>query len=146
MENNEVVKVYPTTPDAEGYFFENEKNEADGVKSRIYPSPADEDGWFTETADDEDGGIQTKVYENNGGKVKRGKLSDGREFLVRELKGRDTIQMSKQTKNDEALMVASMMSMAIKVAGVSYVMEDMLDKFKLKDYTKMSVVCQELNF
>jgi len=143
---NQNKQVYPTTPDEKGYFFANEENEKAGVKSRNYPSPADVDGWFTESEDDDQLGVETKVYENNGGKVKRGKLADGREFVCRELKGRDTIQMSKQTKNDEALMVASMMSMAIKVDGVGYVMEDMLDKFKMKDYTKMSAVCTELNF
>lgn len=94
-------------------------------------------------------GIETAVYKN-GNKIKRFTLSKGQQAIVRELLGHDSLAIDKivATSNNpdkEALYMNALFYHAVKIDGVQIPIEDFA-AFKMKDYTKMKIAVQSLNF
>lgn len=95
-------------------------------------------------------GIETATYPNNN-QVKRFKLSSGETVIVRELFGRDMMQIDKLLagENNDELKEEKFFywgyHFAVKVDGKQIPMED-FGNFKAKDYTKIKLAYQALNF
>lgn len=124
--DNEVVKNYPTTPDAEGWYTVDEGEEALEIETR-------ED-------DDE------CVY-------KRVKLSKGRTAVVRELGGKEMKQAQTMVGKDPQKLVDAYVFLSTTITdkdGKKYpfVMEDLEDvrKFKGKDYNRLTTAAAMINF
>lgn len=95
-------------------------------------------------------GIESATY-TNGNQVKKFMLSDGRNVVVRELYGNDALQIDKtlatiddQSTREEKAM-AAIYHYAVKVEGKQIPMEDFAT-FKMKDYNKIKMAVQSLNF
>ena len=132
MENQEVVKNYPTQPDAEGYQFLSEEDEAMEI----------------ETRNDDDENV-----------FKRVKLSKGRTAVIRELGPKEMKQAmtmigkgqggKPNTDNlPDAYVALSTTITDSKGEKWVFVMEDLMDakKFKGKDYGKLLAACTSINF
>ena len=111
---------YPTLPDADGFYFENENEELLA--------------------------ITTKEYEN-GNLVKKVPLKKGRFAIVREL---DQKEMKKVREiagdgKDQQRFSASMIAMCTRIDDKDLIMEDVLE-YKAKDFGRISMAAQALNF
>lgn len=112
-------KKFPTKPDAEGFYYENEVEETYG--------------------------IATKEYEN-GNLVKRVPLSGKRTAIVRELNYEDGTNAIKMCNGSEDLYMHAKMSIATKVDGDKIIMMEDIPKMKLKDTERLTMAFQALNF
>jgi hypothetical protein len=95
-------------------------------------------------------GIETAFYKN-GNQVKRVKLIDGREAIVRELYGRDAFQINKVIASgdgksfDKEKYLKAMLHYSVKIDGKALPMED-FENLKLKDYNRIVTAVQSVNF
>ena len=95
-------------------------------------------------------GIETAYYAN-GNCVKLFKLSDGRTAIVRELIGRDMINIEKSLagENNDALREEMLKKSAfyhsVKIDGKQIPMED-FELLKMRDYLRIKVMTETLNF
>jgi hypothetical protein len=95
-------------------------------------------------------GIETAIYAN-GNQVKRFTLSDDRKVIVRELLGSDSILIDKQVmgENNPALREEKAMNAlyhyAVKIDDKQIPLED-FGKLRMKDYNKIKLSVQALNF
>ena len=95
-------------------------------------------------------GIESATY-TNGNQVKRFNLSDGRSVVVRELLGSDALQVDRTIAafNDQASRedqaTEAIYHLAVKIDGKQLPMED-FKLLKFKDYNKVKVAVQSLNF
>lgn len=101
-----------------------------------------------EDESDEVMGIETAVYPN-GNMIKRFKISDGRTVIARELLGSDSVQIDKiimaEKGNREDLYMNALFHYAVKVDGKMIPVED-FGKMKMKDYNRIKVAVQSINF
>jgi hypothetical protein len=139
------VKTYPTAPDAEGYFFASQEAEEQGERSRLYPTKPDAEGFFYESDMFEAMGIETKQYEN-GNTIMRCTLSTGAVAVCRELKGIDGPMARKIAGGREDRYEAALAALATKIDDKEWAMEDLLHKLKMKDYNKVNMMSNKLNF
>ena len=109
---------YPTKPDADGFFFENEEEEKKG--------------------------ISTKEYEN-GNVVKKTKLKKGRTAIVRELLGKDNKDIVKLMGDKTENYLNAAISIATKIDDKPVFMED-IDFMHMKDVNRLTEMYQSLNF
>jgi hypothetical protein len=93
---------------------------------------------------DKEMGVETASYEN-GGKVKRVTLSDGRVALVRRLKGRDMKQVEILTGNARENALPALMAVSTKVADRQLTLEEIEDLWA-PDYNKLRLANVALNF
>lgn len=100
------------------FFFENEEEKAMGIETATYP---------------------------NGNIVKRVKLSDGREAIVRELTGKDMKRSDIIAGGKQENAIPALMSLSTKIDGFEIPMED-YDRMKAKDYAKIKFATTLLNF
>ena len=105
--------------------------------------------WFFEDENEKELGIETQNYDN-GNKVKRAKLSDGRVAVARELLGKDMKHVDRICNGNKDEYLPALMSVAVKIYDadgkeLKFVMEDM-DNMKGKDYTKIKMIATSLNF
>lgn len=136
-------KIYPSQPDAKGYYFENEQDEKDNHQSRKYPTPKDEEGYYYQDKSDELMGIETRDEE--GGISKRVTLSNGKKATVRELLAEDDIEIGRIIGKNEALRLPALLSKACLFDGKPMIAED-IQKIKLRDYTKLKMANSGVNF
>ncbi len=127
---------------------ENRGAENESVKPTIiYPTTpeADADGFFIQNEDDAANNVFTKVYEN-GNKVKKTELPVSKKTaIVRELIGRDTIELSRYMNGKQERYNTAMITMAATIDGVKKTYEE-IDDLKMKDYQALLALCGELNF
>nr|WP_199082047.1 hypothetical protein [Pedobacter sp. ASV19] len=97
-----------------------------------------------ETPADLKAGIETATYKN-GNQIKRFKISGDREVIVRELIGRDMMNVQKIIDGDEDKYMVAIMHFATKIDGKSIPMED-FEKLKGKDFNKINIQVSSLNF
>ncbi len=115
MEKN---NAYPTLPNAEGFYFESDSDEALE--------------------------ISTKEYEN-GNLVKKVQLRKGKFAIVRELDRKEMNKVREIANGDNEKMAASLIATCAKIDDKELIMEDVLE-FKAKDYNRLTVAAQSLNF
>jgi len=120
---DETVITYPTKPDAEGWFIENEGQAALNIESHVSES---------------------------GDMLKRVKLSGGRTAIVRELTGKENNSAVKIAGKKQDLLLPAMIAIATKIIDkdgneIKFVAED-LDGWKAKDVNRLSTACSQLNF
>lgn len=125
VQSNELtlIKTYPTEPDQDGYYFENE--------------------------DEEQMEVRTKKYEN-GNRVKIYNITNGNECVTRELNGHDAINAQMQSKDkkgnpQQEKYMASCAASATKVNGKDISLPELL-AMKLRDYNTITAVNNMLNF
>lgn len=113
-------KVYPTTPDAEGFYFKTEDEEGMQILTRDY---------------------------DNGGEVKKVVLSNGATAVVRKLKGRDFVETKKQIQADNSLDFETVnMAVATTIDGKQQPPEYFLDDLFQGDFSKLIIAYSSLNF
>lgn len=106
--------------------------------------------WYFETDEDVVLGIETAVYKN-GNTVKRFKLSNGKEAVIRELFGRDMMKVDmlvaadNKGDNIQELYFHALYHFAVKIDGQQIPIED-FGNLKAKDYNKVKITAQTLNF
>ncbi|MFA7616912.1 MAG: hypothetical protein WCY16_10070 [Weeksellaceae bacterium] len=119
-------------------------NEEKPVK--IYPSEPDSDGFFFVSPEEEEQGIKTRDYKN-GSAVKQMTLSNGKIALIRKLKGRDFVETKKRIQNDNTLdFETANMSVAVSIDGKQEPVEFYLDDLWQGDYAKLMIAYSGLNF
>jgi hypothetical protein len=116
---DELNKIYPTTPDAEGLYYANEADEAMAITTKDY---------------------------DNGNRIKRIPLSTGKVAIVRELMGHEVLKYQRIADGDREMVLPAMIAVSTKIDGQEMIVEDYLHKVKAKDYTKIMLACQDLNF
>ncbi len=95
-------------------------------------------------------GIETAIYAN-GNHVKRFNLSTGQQAIVRELSGRDMMDIDKQIAANakmseiEELYMVTLFHFAVKIDGKQIPIED-FEKMRGKDYNKIKIAVQSINF
>lgn len=114
-------------------------------EKKVYPTQPDADGWFYEDNTEETSGVQTRVYENDS-KVKRVFLSDKRKVVVRELKGRDFGIIQDMIKDGKIGFEAATMSLSVKIDDQGYPPEYYMDDLKLRDFSKILIPLGKINF
>lgn len=137
-------KTYPTQPDARGYFYASEENEKNNVKSRVYPTPVDDNGYYFENEEEEGLNIRTKQYENSC-LTKTLELRSGKEVIMHELTAKDSEEARQIAGKNEARVLTACIALSAKFDGKSLYTEEIL-QLKLKDYKKLTIACQALNF
>ncbi len=125
MEEN--VIIYPTTPDADGWFYEDEGEAAFEILTKEY----------------ENGNLVKKFT------LKKGKHK-GKEISVRELKAKDTEAINKMLKDEKGeerqnKYMQYTMFKASNLAEIGIMPED-IPEMHASDYTKLSVANATLNF
>lgn len=143
-------KNYPTTPDAEGWFFNTKEDETNGIKSRNYPTAANAEGFFFQDHDEYEMGVETKEYES-GSRIKRFKLSDGTECITRKLRGRDSVDAQEKAgknKKGEMNQARYMLICAAKATKFNdkELLPEELENLWLSDFNKVTAVNAFLNF
>jgi len=112
---------------------------------RNYPTLPDTDGFFIESEDDETLDVFTKVYDN-GNKIKRAVLpACGKTAVVRELLGKDTIEIKRFTGDNLDNYQMAAVTVATTVDGNRQPYE-YYEVMKLKDYSRLAAMFQSLNF
>lgn len=112
---------------------------------KVYPTPPDQDGFYFETENEEIMGIQTKEYEN-GNLVKKVPLRKGKFATVRELDRKELRKVYEIAGgNDKDRLVSALIAMSTKIDDQELIMEDVLE-YKAKDYSRLSLAAQALNF
>lgn len=115
------------------------------MENTIYPTPANEDGFFYQNKEEQEAEILTKEYEN-GSKVKKLTLSNGKEAFIRMLKGRDFIETKKRIQADNTADVETIgLSLATKIDDKQQPTEYYLDDLYQADYLKLFVAYGALN-
>lgn len=117
--NTAEVKTYPTPKDSDGFFFEDEANEAMAIESQTY---------------------------ENGNEVRRLTLSDKTVAIVRQLTGKemgtDVTRLTGINKDDYQY---AMVAIATKFNGEGKTLEE-VKEMKGKDYIKLQVANSQVNF
>jgi hypothetical protein len=92
---------------------------------------------------DEESGIETATYANNN-QVKRFTISTGEVVIVRELNGKDMMDIDRFVDKQEEY-IPTMLHVAVKIDGKS-VPKEMFSQMKGKDYNKIKAQAALLNF
>jgi hypothetical protein len=123
-QKNKIEDVEPEEKFIKPFHFENEREEIFGIETAIYP---------------------------NNNQIKRVTLSNGSVAVVRELLGRDMVQIEKSLsgENNEALREEKLKSAvyhySVKIDGKQIPMED-FELLKMRDYMRIKIMAETLNF
>ncbi len=116
--DNAEVKVYPLAT-ADGFFFEDETNEAMAIESHIY---------------------------ENKKEVRRVTLSDGTICIVRQLTGKEMgTDVTRLIGKDQDNYQYALVSVATKFNDQGRTLEEIKDMLG-KDYLKLQIACAQINF
>jgi len=119
MQTTDEKKVYPTAPDAEGFYFKDTEDEEQAIFSKDYP---------------------------NGNKIKKTNLpSSGLEAVVRELLGKDTKEITRHMDKDTERYQMAAITAATTIGGNKQTFE-FFENMKLKDFNRLLSMYQDLNF
>lgn len=96
--------------------------------------------------DDQAAGIFTKTYPN-GSEVKMVKLRNGSQAVIRQLKGRDAMEVNKRVTSDkDSDYQTHCIAVSTKVNGVTQPAEYYLDELSQQEYTQLLSAYAALNF
>ena len=117
---NNAQKIYPTTPDVDGFYFVDAEDEARDVLT---------------------------LKNDKGEEFKKVILKNGDIAIIRELKGVDVIDARRIAGNntDQSEVMAAMASLATKVNDKQIIYEDFIN-YKASDFTKILSASTSLNF
>lgn len=114
-------------------------------EQKIYPSSTDTEGYFFETADDEASGIRSKVYEN-GSKTKSAFLKGiGKTATVRQLKAKESVKVRNVMGKDPEQYQMAVVTVATKFDDQQAIIEE-VSELLFPDYSVLLTMCQDLNF
>lgn len=130
-----------------GTDIEGENSES---QIEVFPTVANEDGYYYASKEEKDMGVETKDYEN-GSKTKRLYTSEGKEVVIRKLKGRDFIETKASLAGLKPAQAQKMfevtnMALATKIAGQGQPPEYYMDDLYQSDYSTIYAAYQLLNF
>ncbi len=114
------------------------------ILEQSYPTKPDSDGFYFEDETDESMQVMTKVYENENA-IMKVLLRRGRIAIVRELTGDEILTASKPAGKDQAKVQPAIAAYATKIDDKPLLMEDLL-AMKAKDYLKIMYASNALNF
>lgn len=111
--------TYPTTPDANGYFFNSEEEFSLDIKTKEYP---------------------------NGSQIKEVVLPKSKKVaVIRELKAKDSEKIAAICGDDSAKYQKAVITLATKIDNASVVIEE-IDEMSLSDYTRLQAANAFINF
>ena len=111
----------------------------------VYPTVPDADGFYVENKQDQDFAIYTKVYDNEN-RVKRCKLPrSGKIAILRELTAIDQARITRFMGEDPERYQMAAITVATKFDGEDLPIEDVAG-LKMKDYVVLAAMYQALNF
>lgn len=113
------------------------------IENQNQQTVPDNDGWFYADDADKEMGIETKTYDN-GQKMKRGTLSDGRKVMVKRLKGFDAQEIRRQLDGKSENYQGAVIARSTTINDQKIVIED-LNSLWLDDYTKIAAM-SDINF
>lgn len=111
---------------------------------KIYPTEPDAEGWFFETADEKESGVLTKMYDNES-RVKKVDTSKGC-AVVRELRGKDFSTIQSIVNGSDITFEAATMALSTRIDDRGYPPEFYMDDLKLIDFSKILIPVGRLNF
>ena len=115
------------------------------MDKEIFPTEPNQEGFFYQNEDEKTAETETKIYEN-GATVKRVKLSSGSFAVIRMLKGRDFMETKKRLQSDNSLDPETIgVALATKVDGKQHPPEFYLDDLYQNDYLKIFLAYGLLN-
>jgi phosphoribosylamine-glycine ligase len=109
-----------------------------------YPTKPDAEGWFVNDEDEAQEKIQTRVYDNNN-TVKRVTLSNGKIATVRETIGKDMKQITMLMNKDQSKYQLAAITVATTIDGEKQTLE-YFEAMKTKDLSKIMLMSAVLNF
>ena len=110
-----------------------------------YPTPPDVDGFFYESEDDFSQDIFTKIYPN-GNKIKKTLLPHcKKEAIIRELIARETKEVARYMNKDPEKYQLACITVSLSLNGEKQPIED-IENLKMKDFTRIMGMYQDLNF
>lgn len=123
----------------------NSNQSTEEVKEQQFPTLPDAEGYYYENQTDLEMGITTKVYEN-GNKIKSTVLpACGKTAVIRELLARDSKDVARfMDKDPEKYQMASI-TVATTLDGEKQPIE-VIAVLKMKDYSRLLSMYQDLNF
>jgi hypothetical protein len=113
-------------------------------KAAMYPSTPDADGFYFENEEEMTVGVTTKKYEN-GNVVKRVVFPDGKIAIVRELTGKDQKLINRFSGQDEEKIMLAGVTVATMIDGKAETYE-FFEAMKLKFLNRLVFCFRELNF
>lgn len=111
---------------------------------KVYPTDPDADGWFYEKEDEEESEVLTKKYDNES-RIKKVLTSKGW-AVVRELRGKDFSVIQSIVSGGQITFEAATMSLSTKIDDKGYPPEFYMDDLKLIDFSKILIPVGRLNF
>jgi len=123
----------------------SQNNSQSSGEGNIYPTAPNADGFYYDNAGDELNGVATRRYEN-GSKVKSVVLPEcGKTAVIRSLKAKDTKEIARfMNKDPEAYMMAAV-TVAVTLNGEKQPIE-VIAELPLKDYNLLMEMNGDLNF
>lgn len=113
------------------------------TEQKIYPTTADENGFYYDSAEDEALGILTKEYDN-GNKIKGVTLSTGEKAVMRMLKAKDTKDISRFMDKDPERYQHAAITVATTFDEKRKTIED-IENMWMRDFNKLMSMYQDLN-
>lgn len=111
-----------------------------------FPTTPDADGFYYVSEMEKDAGILTKDYET-GSQTKKLTLENKQIAIVRKLRGRDFVTTKKQIQVDNTQDFENVnMAIAITIDGKQQPPEFYLDDIFQTDYSRMAIAYGALNF
>jgi hypothetical protein len=115
----------------------------------VYPTTPDENGWYYNDAGEKELEIETRQDED-GNTNKRVKLSGGRVAIVKELTGKENKKAKVIAGKDKELFMPAVVALSTTITDkngktVAFVAED-LDGWKAKDVNRLTAATSVLNF
>ncbi len=117
------------------------------TKGTIYPTLPDSNGFYFEDENEELLNIKTKEYDN-GNLIKQVELKKGKIAIVRELDRKESkkaYEIAGEWKEDKDRLAAALIAVSTKIDDKEILMEDVL-LFKAKEFNRLSIATQSLNF
>ncbi len=117
------------------------------TKGTIYPTLPDSNGFYFEDENEELLNIKTKEYDN-GNLIKQVELKKGKIAIVRELDRKESkkaYEIAGEWKEDKDRLATALIAVSTKIDDKEILMEDVL-LFKAKEFNRLSIATQSLNF
>ena len=117
------------------------------TEAKVYPTTPDTDGFYLESLQDEFMNVHTKKYDN-GSVVKKVLLRNGRIAIVREMERTEMKRvhsLAGDTSTDNDRYTAALIAVCTKIDDQEIIMEDVLE-YKAKDFSRLTYASQTLNF
>jgi len=122
-----------------------QNNAGDTAEAKTYPTPPNSDGFFFEDETNEVMAIESQTYEN-GKEVRRVTLSDKRVAIVRQLTGKEMgTDVTRLIGKDQDNYQYAMVAVSTKIDDKGLTIEDVMEMLG-KDYIKLQVANSQVNF